>query len=274
MAWAAAVAKLPNYAQRVALGLRALEQALPPDPSTSGWQTAPTVQRFLFTPWRDRRMIDDARRVLEQAIDHARAVTSRDLDAELDLHVPSDPSLRNLVANALRTGRFDDPTVLALLSKPEVLDLLSKAEERPPDGAHAWHSRLQRMKRSDPKILDLAAEALPELIERVPATTPWRAEAQRLLPLLGAQRKEWSATLENTFKTLLARAVRVRNAVLHGGTVPTASLESVDRFVAHLTQTVNDHRVLALTESSPLLDVLEHVRVSSQLGTPPAGNGS
>jgi hypothetical protein len=74
--------------------------------------------------------------------------------------------------------------------------------------------------------------------------------------------------LSVTFETLRGRAVRVRNAVLHGGAVQTASIESVDGFVERLTRIVNDHRVLALSESRPLLDVLEQVRVSSRLGTP------
>ena len=205
-------------------------------------------------------MIDHARLVLEEAISHAHATTTRETDAAWYSRLGSHPY--DLITEALRTGRID-------ATDPTVLDLLHAARARPPDVADAWQSRLQRTGRSDPSVLDLAAEALPQLAERVPATTPWRAESERLLPLLGAKRKAWSAELHETFETLLARAVRVRNAVLHGGAVPTASLASVDGFVAHLTQIINKHRVLALVESSSLLDVLEQVRVGSQLGAPP-----
>ena len=162
------------------------------------------MTRFLFTPWRDRRIVDDARLVLKDAFGHAQG-----------------------------------------------------------DVAVAWLLRFEQTGRSDSAVLRLAAEALPKLSEQIPAATALRARSDRLLALLGAEPDAWSAELRDTFETLVARAVRVRNAVLHGGPVQAISLESIDGFVAELTQIVNDHRVLALAQSSSLLDVLEQVRVGS-----------
>jgi hypothetical protein len=219
-AWVAAVARLPNAAQRVALGLRALEEALPPDPTSDGWGTGPSVRRFLFTPWRDGSMIAHTRWVLEAAV----------VDAGLE-------------------------------------------------GPGEWTELLRRVPVGDPHLLEFANDVVPRLAMRLPDSAAVRVHCDLLIERLGPGREKWAADLLAIFDTLLGRAVRLRNAVLHGGAVQATVVESVDGFVARLTGYVNEYRTLSPAQGADMLDLLERVRVTSWLGgplppRPPDGNAS
>ncbi len=68
-------------------------------------------------------------------------------------------------------------------------------------------------------MLELAAQALPAVAAALPTAPRIRAHCEDLVQRLGPERAEWSAALAMTFDRLLARAIRIRNAVLHGGAV-------------------------------------------------------
>jgi hypothetical protein len=210
--WVAAVSQLPEAPQRVALGLRGLEAALPPDPAAKGWRWRTSTKRFLFTPWRDGSMMAETRSVLALAI------------REVGGHAE-----------------------------------------------HPWRTELDAIPDGDPAVLQLAQRALPELLLHLDAAPIVKDQCADLQHRLGPARKAWVQELEDAFDALLARAVRLRNSVLHGGPVATSSLESVDGFVERLGGLLNDFRMLAIDQRTNPLDLLEHIRVDDALGSPDGG---
>lgn len=71
----------------------------------------------------------------------------------------------------------------------------------------------------------------------------------------------WLDRLEARFDVLLARAIRVRNAITHGGRTVDSVTDSVDTFVAALETLVLGARLYAIEEDTPLAAVLQRWRV-------------
>jgi hypothetical protein len=83
--------------------------------------------------------------------------------------------------------------------------------------------------------------------------------------------------LDDRFRRLIARAIRQRNAVVHGAATVPAVVHTCEPFVADLGRHVVAQTIAAVSDGEELLDRLEHARAawlrqreSLRRGTPPA----
>jgi hypothetical protein len=68
--------------------------------------------------------------------------------------------------------------------------------------------------------------------------------------------------LDSSFRRLLARAIRQRNAVLHGAATVPVVVRSCESFVSQLSRYVVSQRIAAISEVEEPLDRLEHARAA------------
>jgi hypothetical protein len=68
--------------------------------------------------------------------------------------------------------------------------------------------------------------------------------------------------LDSSFRRLLARAIRQRNAVVHGAATVPAVVRRCEPFVSQLSRYVVGQRIAAVGDNEELLDRLEHARAA------------
>jgi hypothetical protein len=107
-------------------------------------------------------------------------------------------------------------------------------------------------------------ERVGDLVDALPECTMERrmaAEAAESVDSPGEALRRLGE-LDGHFRRLLARAIRQRNAVVHGAaTVPTVVM-SCEPFLCRLGRYVVEQTILAVSEEEELLDRLEHARAA------------
>ncbi len=106
------------------------------------------------------------------------------------------------------------------------------------------------------------ASSVSQLADVVPAATVEGRLARELAQDLSSgdnalhRLKHW----DSVFRTLLARSVRQRNAILHGAATVPAVIATCERFLAELTRLILGQRIIGAAQSTDLLARLEQVR--------------
>ena len=121
----------------------------------------------------------------------------------------------------------------------------------------------------NPELLDRAAPLIDAIVREVDPANPLRRRLEVLAVRLVSGRPAWAAEVESAFDRTLARAVRQRNAILHGAAVETGMLLTVDSFVARLTTLVTQMRLHAFEAGEDFLDLMEEIRLRSWLDQAP-----
>lgn len=212
--WWRAVDAIPEPAQRVGLGIRLLERALPKNAEAGDKNWTGATRRYFREQWAERRLLywlQDATEGLLASHPGRYSNTSEGVGAE---YLALQQELRPITG--LYFHFYGD---VALRRLPLLCDHC-------PEGSLEWRSLKEVARRSH----------------------------------TGADTAEWLDFLGNRFDRLLARAVRQRNAVLHGTTTVPGVVENVDQFIKQLTAYMVSEQLYAATVVHSAISSLEQLR--------------